>query len=165
MKLHKCYYDLVLMPCTYFVCSDLSRLLAGFYISCIRLILHLQGYNGSQSWDTAFAAQAIISTNLIEEFGSTLQKAHTYIKNSQVVFFAHVGCFTTQMTFWFLIVVSLTGTYLSASSLLYKGFRRLPWELRFLVSPHLKGCLAYFNSRSRMAHLRLHSRRIKSNFA
>lgn len=47
--------------------------------------MKMQGYNGSQSWDTAFAAQAIISTNLIEEFGSTLQKAHTYIKNSQVL--------------------------------------------------------------------------------
>ncbi|CAN1298201.1 Cycloartenol synthase [Linum perenne] len=29
--------------------------------------------------------QAIISTNLIEEYGSTLKKAHTYVKNSQVL--------------------------------------------------------------------------------
>ncbi|CAN1298199.1 Cycloartenol synthase [Linum perenne] len=42
-----------------------------------------KGYNGSQLWDTAFAVQAIISTNLIEEYGSTLKKAHTYVKNSQ----------------------------------------------------------------------------------
>jgi len=46
----------------------------------------VQGYNGSQLWDTAFAVQAIISTNLIEEFGPTIRKAHTYIKNSQVFF-------------------------------------------------------------------------------
>lgn len=45
-----------------------------------------QGYNGSQLWDTAFAVQAIISTNLIEEYGPTLRKAHAFIKNSQVMF-------------------------------------------------------------------------------
>ncbi|KAH0982203.1 hypothetical protein GBA52_009380 [Prunus armeniaca] len=43
------------------------------------------GYNGSQSWDTSFAVQAIISTNLAEEFGPTLRKAHEYIKDSQVL--------------------------------------------------------------------------------
>ncbi|KAK7379932.1 hypothetical protein VNO78_32189 [Psophocarpus tetragonolobus] len=47
--------------------------------------MKMQGYNGSQLWDTAFAVQAIISTNLIEEFGPTIRKAHTYIKNSQVL--------------------------------------------------------------------------------
>ncbi|CAN1298198.1 Cycloartenol synthase [Linum perenne] len=47
--------------------------------------MKMQGYNGSQLWDTAFAVQAIISTNLIEEYGSTLKKAHTYVKNSQVL--------------------------------------------------------------------------------
>ncbi|KAK6131742.1 hypothetical protein DH2020_034539 [Rehmannia glutinosa] len=44
-----------------------------------------KGYNGSQLWDTAFAVQAIVSTNLVEEFGQTLRRAHTYIKNSQVL--------------------------------------------------------------------------------
>lgn len=44
----------------------------------------MQGYNGSQLWDTAFAVQAIMSTNLIEEFGPTLKKGHMYIKKSQV---------------------------------------------------------------------------------
>ncbi|KAH6767035.1 cycloartenol synthase 1 [Perilla frutescens var. hirtella] len=47
--------------------------------------MKMQGYNGSQLWDTAFAVQAIISTNLVEEFGPTLRKAHTYIKHSQVL--------------------------------------------------------------------------------
>ncbi|KAL0338800.1 UNVERIFIED_CONTAM: Cycloartenol Synthase [Sesamum angustifolium] len=47
--------------------------------------MKMQGYNGSQLWDTAFAVQAIISTNLAEEFGPTLRRAHTYIKNSQVL--------------------------------------------------------------------------------
>lgn len=44
----------------------------------------MQGYNGSQLWDTSFAVQAIISTNLIEEFGPTLKKGHSFIKKSQV---------------------------------------------------------------------------------
>lgn len=47
--------------------------------------MKMQGYNGSQLWDTAFAVQAIISTNLSEEYGPTLRKAHMYIKNSQVL--------------------------------------------------------------------------------
>ncbi|XP_058113464.1 cycloartenol synthase 2-like [Magnolia sinica] len=47
--------------------------------------MKMQGYNGSQLWDTAFTVQAIISTSLLEEFGPTLKKAHEYIKNSQVL--------------------------------------------------------------------------------
>ncbi|KAM1010822.1 hypothetical protein ACFX13_046998 [Malus domestica] len=47
--------------------------------------MKMQGYNGSQAWDTSFAIQAIISTNLVEEYGPTLRKAHQYIKDSQVV--------------------------------------------------------------------------------
>ncbi|KAF9663023.1 hypothetical protein SADUNF_Sadunf18G0115100 [Salix dunnii] len=47
--------------------------------------MKMQGYNGSQLWDTSFAVQAIISTRLVEEFGPTLRKAHAYIKNSQVL--------------------------------------------------------------------------------
>ncbi|XP_028752047.1 cycloartenol synthase [Neltuma alba] len=47
--------------------------------------MKMQGYNGSSLWDTAFAVQAIISTNLSEEYEETLRKAHVYIKNSQVL--------------------------------------------------------------------------------
>ncbi|CAN0924486.1 Cycloartenol synthase 2 [Linum grandiflorum] len=47
--------------------------------------MKMQGYNGSQLWDASFAVQAIISTNLIEEYRSTLKKAHTFVKNSQVL--------------------------------------------------------------------------------
>ncbi|KAA8528202.1 hypothetical protein F0562_035547 [Nyssa sinensis] len=39
---------------------------------------------GSQLWDTAFAVQAMLATNLIEETGPTLKKGHDYIKKSQV---------------------------------------------------------------------------------
>ncbi len=44
-----------------------------------------QGYNGSQLWDVAFAAQAILATNLVDEYGSMLKKAHNFIKNTQVM--------------------------------------------------------------------------------
>ncbi|GJR02350.1 cycloartenol synthase [Tanacetum coccineum] len=47
--------------------------------------MKMQGYNGSQLWDTAFTVQAIMSTNLIEEFGPTLKKGHMYVKKSQVL--------------------------------------------------------------------------------
>ncbi|KAK8581347.1 hypothetical protein V6N13_144376 [Hibiscus sabdariffa] len=47
--------------------------------------MKMQGYNGSQSWDTAFAVQAIISTGLADEYGSILRKAHDFIKYSQVL--------------------------------------------------------------------------------
>ncbi|XP_023772895.1 cycloartenol Synthase [Lactuca sativa] len=47
--------------------------------------MKMQGYNGSQLWDTAFTVQAIISTNLIKEFGPTLKKGHMFIKKSQVL--------------------------------------------------------------------------------
>ena len=50
----------------------------------IRHVHLLQGYNGSQLWDAAFAVQAFLSTELTEEYNSTLRKAHMFIKNSQV---------------------------------------------------------------------------------
>ncbi|GFS36488.1 cycloartenol synthase 1 [Actinidia rufa] len=39
---------------------------------------------GSQMWDAAFANQAIISSDLVEEFGPTLRKGHDFVKASQV---------------------------------------------------------------------------------
>lgn len=47
--------------------------------------MKMQGYNGSQLWDTAFAVQAILATNLVEEYGDTVKKAHSFIKKTQVV--------------------------------------------------------------------------------
>lgn len=48
--------------------------------------MKMQGYNGSQLWDTAFAAQAIIATGLGSEFKSCLKKAAHYIDDNQVLF-------------------------------------------------------------------------------
>ncbi|KAK3020175.1 hypothetical protein RJ639_046983 [Escallonia herrerae] len=43
-----------------------------------------KGYNGSQLWDAAFAVQAILATNLKDEYGSMLKKANDFVKISQV---------------------------------------------------------------------------------
>ena len=39
---------------------------------------------GSQLWDTVFITQAIIASDIVDEFGTTLKKAHQFIKKSQV---------------------------------------------------------------------------------
>ncbi|XP_076898304.1 cycloartenol Synthase-like [Bidens hawaiensis] len=46
--------------------------------------MKMQGYNGSQLWDAVFAVQAISATNLEDEYGSMLRKAHSFIKSSQI---------------------------------------------------------------------------------
>lgn len=46
--------------------------------------MKMQGYNGSQLWDTAFAAQALEATGLVNEFQSMAIKMQSYIDASQV---------------------------------------------------------------------------------
>ncbi|PKU64407.1 cycloartenol synthase [Dendrobium catenatum] len=58
--------------------------------------MKMQGYNGSQLWDTAFTVQAIMSTKLYEEYGPTLKKANDYIKKSQVLENSH-----GDLSFWY----------------------------------------------------------------
>ncbi|XVE64022.1 hypothetical protein DITRI_Ditri07aG0068000 [Diplodiscus trichospermus] len=41
-------------------------------------------HNGSQLWNVAFSVQAILATDLVEEYGSMLKKAHNFIKNTRV---------------------------------------------------------------------------------
>nr|QQR13795.1 oxidosqualene cyclase 2 [Iris tectorum] len=47
--------------------------------------MKLKTTDGCQIWELALAVQAIISTGLSEEFGSTLKSAHKFIKDSQMV--------------------------------------------------------------------------------
>ena len=44
----------------------------------------MQGYNGSQLWDTTFAVQAICATGLAAEFTDCLRKAQHYVDVTQV---------------------------------------------------------------------------------
>lgn len=53
--------------------------------------MKMQGYNGSQLWDCVFAVQAIIKTNLPNEYGLMLQRAHEFIKLSQVIIQIYEG--------------------------------------------------------------------------
>ena len=46
--------------------------------------MKMQGYNGSQLWDTSFAVQAMVATGLASEFSDCLRRAHQYIDTSQV---------------------------------------------------------------------------------
>ncbi|XP_011078187.1 cycloartenol synthase-like isoform X2 [Sesamum indicum] len=46
--------------------------------------MKMKGYNGSQLWDVTLAVQAIVGTNLPHEYGSTLKRAHEFIKKSQL---------------------------------------------------------------------------------
>ena len=47
--------------------------------------MKMQGYNGSQLWDCAFAVQAIRATGLGSEYGGCLAAAHRYVRDSQVL--------------------------------------------------------------------------------
>ncbi|KAL4572563.1 hypothetical protein LXL04_019343 [Taraxacum kok-saghyz] len=62
--------------------SDLKLPILSSYSSDLFVILF--GYNGSQLWDVVFSVQAIVATNLVDEYRSMLHKAHDFIKNSQV---------------------------------------------------------------------------------
>ncbi|KAK9909494.1 hypothetical protein WJX75_003160 [Coccomyxa subellipsoidea] len=46
--------------------------------------MKMQGYNGSQLWDTTFAVQAICATGLAHEFSDCLRRAHNYVDVTQV---------------------------------------------------------------------------------
>ncbi|HLP52807.1 MAG TPA: terpene cyclase/mutase family protein, partial [Chitinophagales bacterium] len=46
--------------------------------------MKMQGYNGSQLWDTAFATQAILEGGFEKYFPETVAKAFNFIDNSQV---------------------------------------------------------------------------------
>nr|AJR21210.1 cucurbitadienol synthase 2 [Citrullus colocynthis] len=93
--------------------------------------MRMQGYNGSQLWDTAFSVQAIISTKLIDSFGTTLKKAHDFVKDSQIqqdfpgdpnVWFRHIhkGAwpFSTRDHGW--LISDCTAEGLKASLMLSK---------------------------------------------
>ncbi|NNC96012.1 MAG: terpene cyclase/mutase family protein [Chitinophagales bacterium] len=46
--------------------------------------MKMNGYNGSQLWDTAFAAQALIEAKLVKAFPETSSKIHSYLDVSQI---------------------------------------------------------------------------------
>lgn len=45
--------------------------------------IELQSF-GSQEWDTGFAIQALLASDLTDEIEDTLRRGHDFIKQSQV---------------------------------------------------------------------------------
>lgn len=46
---------------------------------------HMQGYNSSRLWDTAFAVQAVCATGRMDQARAMLEEAHGYIERNQVL--------------------------------------------------------------------------------
>ncbi|MED6207796.1 hypothetical protein PIB30_038990, partial [Stylosanthes scabra] len=98
--------------------------------------MKMQGYNGCQLWEVAFSVQAILATNLYQEYSSMLKKANTFIKDSQITrnssgdpsrWYRHISKgawpFSTADNGW--SVSDCTAEGLKASILL----SRLPYEI------------------------------------
>ncbi len=47
--------------------------------------MKMQGYNGSQCWDTSFAIQALSECKLLDEFPVMSQKVWTYLERTQIL--------------------------------------------------------------------------------
>ena len=47
--------------------------------------LKMKGYNGSQSWDTSFAMQAIHESGLVDEFPEVATKVWSYLERTQIL--------------------------------------------------------------------------------
>ncbi|KAE8796913.1 Parkeol synthase [Hordeum vulgare] len=47
--------------------------------------MKMQIYDGSQVWDAGFAVEALVGTDLVNELGPTLKRAHSFLKNSQLL--------------------------------------------------------------------------------
>nr|GME12340.1 cycloartenol synthase 2-like isoform X2 [Ipomoea batatas] len=69
-------------PDSYAVKLQLSRIKD--YLWLAEDGMKMKAYNGSQLWDVDLAVQAILATNLSDEYGSMLKKAHFFINVSQI---------------------------------------------------------------------------------
>ncbi|KAB1212026.1 Lupeol synthase [Morella rubra] len=93
-----CYCRLVYMPMSYlygkrFV-GPITELVQSLRRELYEEPYHLLNWNkaryivakslGCQTWNLVFAVQAILSCNLIDEYGPTLRKAHDFLKASQI---------------------------------------------------------------------------------
>jgi len=47
--------------------------------------MKMQGYNGSQCWDTSFAAQAIFEAEMLDEFPELTRKVWSYFERTQIL--------------------------------------------------------------------------------
>lgn len=47
--------------------------------------MKMQGYNGSQSWDTSFAIQAFAEANVLDDFPEVSRKVWSYLERCQIL--------------------------------------------------------------------------------
>lgn len=47
--------------------------------------MKMQGYNGSQCWDTSFCTQALFEANLLDEFPDVSRKIWKYLERTQIL--------------------------------------------------------------------------------
>ena len=47
--------------------------------------LKMKGYNGSQSWDTSFAVQAMFESGLVDDFPEAARKVWSYLERTQIL--------------------------------------------------------------------------------
>ena len=47
--------------------------------------MKMQGYNGSQCWDTSFAARAMAEGGLTESFPTTVQQIWSFLERTQIL--------------------------------------------------------------------------------
>nr|AAX95229.1 Similar to cycloartenol synthase [Oryza sativa Japonica Group] len=47
--------------------------------------MKMQIYDGSQVWDAGLTVEALVATDLVKELGPTLKRAHSFLKNSQLL--------------------------------------------------------------------------------
>ena len=47
--------------------------------------MKMQGYNGSQCWDTSFAIQAVAECRLLDEFPVLSKKVWSYLERTQIL--------------------------------------------------------------------------------
>ena len=66
----------------------------------------MQGYNGSQLWDTAFWAQAVVESGLGNQFASSVKKINNYLNVSQVYISSIISLSPIILPLFFSLVVS-----------------------------------------------------------
>ena len=47
--------------------------------------MKMQGYNGSQCWDTSFCAQALYEAKMLDEFPEVSQRIWKYLERTQIL--------------------------------------------------------------------------------
>lgn len=47
--------------------------------------MKMQGYNGSQCWDTSFCAQALFESDVLDDFPETTRKLWSYLERTQIL--------------------------------------------------------------------------------